>query len=303
MDDKETRPDKFRIVEAKDDNDNTVKLKVVKPTNTVVSDAQRISAKVWTDCVRDGIMTKKELGKFMKKQGIWDDDQEKEENKIKEELLALEKSLYLGGGRKPLPIEEGKKVAVEIRKKRNQLRDLIGERMGLEANTAEALADNARFDYLVTRCTFHADSGDLVYNSVEDYSTNSDSEVAFTAATTLAEMMYALEGDFEKKLPENKFLMEFNLVNDDLSLVNSDGETVDLEGRRINEFGQYIDGEGNRTDKEGNLLDKDGNYVLSAKYVDGSGNSLSEEPTQTKKTTTKRKTKASKASSTDSEDG
>ena len=41
MDDKETRPDKFRIVEAKDDNDNTVKLKVVKPTNTVVSDAQR----------------------------------------------------------------------------------------------------------------------------------------------------------------------------------------------------------------------------------------------------------------------
>ena len=202
-----------------------------------------------------------------------------------------------------MKLSDAKEIAIKMRIARAELRELISERIALEQNTAESLSDNARFDYLVTRCTFYADSGDLVYNSVEDYSTNSDSEVAFTAATTLAEMMYALEGDFEKKLPENKFLMEFNLVNDDLSLVNSDGETVDLEGTRINEFGQYIDGEGNRTDKEGNLLDKDGNYVLSAKYVDGSGNSLSQEPTQTKKTTTKRKTKASKASSTDSEDG
>ena len=264
------KDDKSRIVEVKRENGEKVKIKVTRPSNTVITDAQRISAKVWTDCVRDGIMTKKELGKFMKKQGIWDKEQQKEENTLKQEIIDLEKSLYLGDGKKPVPLEEGKKIAIEIRKKRNELRDLIGERLSLEGNTAEALADNARFDYLVTRCTTYED-GNLVYNSVEEYSSNSDDEIAFSAATTLAEMMYSLEDDFEKKLPENKFLLEFNLVNNDLSLVNQDGETVDLEGRKINEFGQYVNEQGQRTDSEGNALQEDGTYVLSTNYVDAEG--------------------------------
>tara|TARA_B100001564_G_C20655087_1_gene678777 strand:+ start:1430 stop:2314 length:885 start_codon:yes stop_codon:yes gene_type:complete len=293
------KDNKTRSVDVKLENGETVKIKVTRPSNTVITDAQRISAKVWTDCVRDGIMTKKELAKFMRKQKIWDKEQENEENELKQEIIDLEKSLYLGGGKKPVPLDEGKKTAIEIRRKRNELRDLIGERLSLEGNTAEALADNARFDYLVTRCTTYED-GKLVYNSVEEYSSNSDDEIAFSAATTLAEMMYSLEDDFEKKLPENKFLLEFNLVNKDLSLVNKEGETVDLEGRKINEFGQYVNEKGERTDSDGNALEEDGTYVLSTHYVDSEGKPVSEKkPTAKKKTTTKK----TKAVSTESNDG
>lgn len=291
------KEDKTRTVDVELENGEKVKIKVTRPSNTIITDAQRISAKVWTDCVRDGIMTKKELGKFMKKQGIWDKEQQQEENKLKQDIIDLEKSLYLGGGKKPVPLEEGKKIAIEIRQKRNELRDLIGERLSLEGNTAEALADNARFDYLVTRCTTYED-GKLVYNSVDEYSSNSDNEIAFSAATTLAEMMYSLEDNFEKKLPENKFLLEFNLVNNDLSLVNEDGETVDLEGRKVNELGQYVNDKGERTDSDGNVLEEDGTYVLSTNYVDSEGKPVTEKkPTAKKKTTTKK----TKAVSTDSD--
>ena len=292
------KDNKTREVDVKLEDGETVKIKVTRPSNTIITDAQRISAKVWTDCVRDGIMTKKELAKFMRKQKIWDKEQEEEENELKKEIVRLEKSLYLGGGKKPVPLEEGKKIAIEIRKKRNELKELIGERLSLEGNTAEALADNARFDYLVTRCTTYED-GKLVYNSVDEYSSNSDSEIAFSAATTLAEMMYALEDDFEAKLPENKFLLEFNLVNKDLSLVNKEGETVDLEGRKINELGQYVNEQGDRTDADGNPLEEDGTYVLATHYVDDAGNPIAEKKSAPKKKTTTRKTKAKSTDSTD----
>jgi hypothetical protein len=146
--------------------------------------------------------------------------------------------------------------------------------MSLEQNTAESLSDNARFDFLVANCTFH-ENGNKVYNNLDEYTANSDSEIAFAAATALAQMMYSVDKDFESKLPENKFLKMFNFVNDDLALVNDKGERVDTEGRRIDEFGYYVNEEGKRVDKDGNLLDENGNYVPSVTYVDDKGKKLS----------------------------
>jgi hypothetical protein len=52
--------------------------------------------------------------------------------------------------------------------------------------------------------------------------------------------------DWEKDLPENKFLVEFNFVNEDLELVNEDGHLVDSQGKLINKDGRYVDKEGNK---------------------------------------------------------
>jgi len=153
-----------------------------------------------------------------------------------------------------------------MRMRRSELRDLIAERISLEQNTAESISDNARFDYLVANCTFY-ENGQKVYNSIDEYQSRADAEPAFTAASTLAAMLYSVDKDFESKLPENKFLKMFNYVNEDLSLVNKDGETVDLEGRRIDKNGFYLNDEGKRVDKDGNLLDETGNYVPTVEYI------------------------------------
>ena len=258
--------DKSKTVEVTID-DNKVNIVIKKPNNVLISQAQRVGAKAWTDCVRDGIMTKKELEKFMKDQGIWDDGKDQEQKKLVEEISSLEKKLFIGSqGHGKLKASEGKEIAIQMRIKRAELRDLIAEKLSLEQNTAEAISDNVRFDFLVATCTFY-ENGQKVYSSLDDYQSRSDGEPAFTAASTLAGMLYSVDRDFEAKLPENKFLKMFNYVNEDLSLVNKEGDTVDLEGRRIDKNGFYLNDEGQRVDKDGNLLDESGNYVPTVEYI------------------------------------
>ena len=132
-------------VKLEDDNggEREVNIIVKKPYSTILSASQRVGAKVWTDCVRDGIMTRKELEKFMKEQNIWDDDKDKEQQTIVKEIGELERRLYVSGnGGKKLKASEGKSIAIEMRIKRNELRDLIAEKMSLEQNTAESISDN-----------------------------------------------------------------------------------------------------------------------------------------------------------------
>ena len=257
-----------------------VKIYVEKPNNEVVKGADRYRAKAWNECILDGIVTKKELSTLMKKRGIWSDKKEDEQEAISKEINQLEQKLYLECGKRNSKRAEGKEIAIQIRRKRNELRELISEKMGLEENTAEALADNSRFDYIVAHCTFHA-NGEKVYKDIDDYNSKSADEVAYTAASALAEMMYSIDSDFEKNLPENKWLKNRELVNDDLALVDDKGRRVDLEGRLINDEGYYIDEDGNRIDKEGNPLSEDGFY----EEVDDE-----ETGTEPKKRTTRKKT-------------
>jgi hypothetical protein len=272
-------------------NGKDLKILVRKPSNVLMSGAQRVGAKAWTDCVREGIMTKKELEKFMNAQGIWDKDKDEKQKAITDAIFSMEKQLYVGGKNGQLRASEGKKIAIEMRKKRNELRDLISERLSLEQNTAESISDNSKFDFLVASCTFY-ENGQKVYNDVDDYKQRSDDVLAYTAATALAGMLYSVDKDFEEKLPENKFLKMFHFVDDNLSLVNEKGETVDLDGRRIDSSGYYINDEGKRTDKDGNLLDDLGNYIPNITYVDDNDQALEEEP----KATAVQKVKKSKSS-------
>ena len=260
-----------------------VTIYVVKPSNQVISQADIQRAKRWNECIRDNVITKKELKTLMEDRGIWDKSKSDKEDEIGSKISDLEKKLYRGEGGKKPKVSEGKNIALEMRRLRSDLRELISERLGLEENTAEALADNARFDYFVANCTFYKDSGKRVYNSVEDYNERSSDSVAFTAASMLGNILYNLDSDFEKNLPENKWLNMFNLTDDEGSLVNSEGKTVDGEGRLINEQGHFLDEDGNRVDANGIPLDKDGNYIL----VDYE-NDL--EPPKKKRTTRKKAT-------------
>ena len=271
--------DKEKKVDVQVDGE-TVTVTVRKPGNQVLSSAQRVAAKAWTDCVRDGIMTKKELIKFMKDNDIWNEKKDKEEKNKIQEINDYEKELYLQHGKtKKLKLSDAKEIAIKMRVARAELRELISERIALEQKTAESLSDNARFDYLVSQCTYDATGARKVYTSLDDYLSRSDDEVAFAAATALAQLMYSIDKDVEANLPENRFLQRFNFVDEDLSLVDKDGHRVDAKGRKIDDQGFYIDDDGNRGDLDGNSVDEDGNYIPSIVYTDDSGKIVKESKT------------------------
>lgn len=246
-----------------------VEIVVRRPNNATISAADRYRAKVWNQCIKDGIMTRKQVERFLKDNDIWGEDQEKEQQKIAEKINALEKDLYagVGNGDKKRKLSEGRDIAHSIQKLRGELRDLIAEKMSLQDNTAESLSDNARFDYLVAGCSFYKENGEKVYASIDEYNSKSSDEVAYAAAAKLGEMLYALDSNFEKKLPENKWLLEFKLVDENLNPIQND-VLVDKEGRHVNDLGQYIDEDGNRVDRNGVPLESDGTYKMQVEYED-----------------------------------
>jgi hypothetical protein len=266
-------------VEFADKAKTPVKIYVQKPDNQTIQRADRVRAKAWNECVTDDIITKKELTELMRKRGIWDEEKDTQQKEVVSKISELEQKLYLECGKRKSKQEEGKKLAIDIRKERVKLRDLISEKMALEENTAEALADNARFDFLVANCTFK-EAGEKVYKDIVDYNSKSSDEIAFSAASALAEILYALDSDFEKNLPENRWLKSKSMVDDEMSLINDDGKRVDIKGRLISEEGYYIDADGNRVDLDGNPLDGEGLY----QEVDD------EKPKPTRKKATKKKT-------------
>ena len=262
-----------------DKPDEKIKIIVRKPSNRVQTEAARIGALVWTKCIKDGVMTKQELDKFMTDKGIWGKSKEQEKDDLSKEINVLEKKLYLGGEsptkkgarRKKVKLSEAKDLAIEMRRKRGKLRDLLAEKITLETNTAESLSENAKFDYIVAKCTFKADGITPVYSSAEDYGQRAEDAIAFNAAGTLAEMMYSINKDFEAKLPENRFLSRFGMINEEMHLVNKDGVTVDTKGNRINDDGHYLNEKGKRVDLKGNALDEDGNYEYAVEFEDDLG--------------------------------
>ena len=89
----------------------------------------------------------------------------------------------------------------------------------MDANTAEGLADNARFDYLVSVSVFDND-GNSYFEDIDDYKRKSSDTVAIKAAGEMANILYDLDPQFENNLPENKFLKQYKFVDEELRLVN-----------------------------------------------------------------------------------
>ena len=104
------------------------------------------------------------------------------------------------------------------------------------------------------------DTGKPVYKDKDAYLRDEGSEVSQKGASTFANMWYGLEEDYDKTLPENKFLQKFDVIDEELRLLNDKGELVDPYGRRVDEDGRFIDEDGNYIDVEGDRLTEDGEY-------------------------------------------
>jgi hypothetical protein len=231
-------------------------------------EATKAYNQTFSDAIKSKAIVRAKIDELLKEQGLWDDEKQIKLDQFQSEILYRERKLAEGG----ISLLEAKKIALEIKDVRSQIRDLIAIKMSLDNNTAEGQADNARFNYLVSACTVYKDNNQPYFRNMEDYLDKSTSEVAIKAAQTLANMMYGLDNNYEANLPENKFLKQYKFIDSKLRLINKEGKLVDQEGRLIDENGRFIDSEGNFVDKNGFRVDQDGEYVLEAKpFLDEEG--------------------------------
>lgn len=244
-------------------------------------EGQKVYNQAFTDAIKSKSVVRAKLDDLLQEQGLWNDDKQAKFTSLQKELLEGEKRLAKGG----FGIKEAKSLALKMRQVRDEIRDLISVRTSLDNHSAEGQADNARFNYLVASCVVYIDTNEPYFKDLEEYLNSADNPVAMMGAQTLATMVYGLDNNFEKTLPENKFLHKYKFVDEKLRLIDKQGRLIDAEGRLINDNGRYIDEHGSYVDKFGNKVDKDGEYLIDAEpFFDDDGKPiiLEENKTETK---------------------
>lgn len=238
-----------------------VKLSVVRPSNKVNQEGNKILNKTFADIIKADGIVREAINRVMREQKLWDDAREQEYEKLRKALNDNELKLASGG----IKLSEGRSIALEMADDRAKLQEMVAERNQLDAYTAQGQAENARFGYWVSQCTHYEEPekfGQKFFKSYEDYLNRVEDGVVNQIASEMGKLLYEVEDDWRKKLPEWAFLLRYKFVDDKLRLINRDGKLCDREYRLINEKGQLVDSDGNIIDEEGRRINADGGYMV-----------------------------------------
>tara|TARA_R110000824_G_scaffold168645_4_gene345627 strand:+ start:5126 stop:6064 length:939 start_codon:yes stop_codon:yes gene_type:complete len=250
-------------IKGKDAEGNEKVVYLQLPNAESNKEAQLAYNRAFRDALQSGAILRQKLNQVMQDQGIWDDEKEKQYNEILEKINEGEKRLSRGG----ISLSEARTIAIEMRENRTEFRGLIAERSSMDGNTAEGQADNERFAHLLYTCIKN-ENGKRQFKTKEAYDESAAHPYVIAAAGELAEKLYGLDPNYEKNLPENKFLQSYKFTDQALRLINEDGHLIDIDDegvqRLIDENGRFIkyDKEDEKyfVDKEGSRVSEEGDY-------------------------------------------
>jgi hypothetical protein len=263
----------YKTLESTDKDGNNVSVLLKTPDAGDYRDSQIEYNKAFRKALDSGALLRQKLVDYMEDQGIWDEEKQKKNDEYVQAISAKEEALKAGG----IKLSDAKQIALELRSLRIAFREFLSERNALDQNSVEGQADNARFSELVRLCMLNPKTKKPYFQTQNDYDASADQPWVIEAASQLAGMLYGLDPNYDHKLTENKFLKEFNYINDDLMLINDGGHLVDSEGRLIDEEGRFVayrTEEGLKTqDKEQRYyVNRDGEEVVMVVDDDGEEN-------------------------------
>ena len=227
------------------DNEGNEKIVIVrKPNHNQLTEAQLYSAKIFNKAKDSGACLRSKLNDFLISEGVWSEDNQNKLVELNNEIA--EKLNYLSTGKnkegKKLKLSEGKQFAIDIRNCRYDANQLLTRLRTNDAYTIEGQAENARFDMLVALCCFD-EEGNKIFSSIEDYYDKREEQYAVDAASKVASIVYELNDDWEKELPENKFLLEYKFVDEKLRYIDRQGRFINILGELVDEQGNTLEGE------------------------------------------------------------
>ena len=245
-------------------------VEVCKPTPKIDAEGNMASSKVFAKLVKEkdeegkpAYVLRSQLNTYLADIGIYSDDDINDINTFGERIKELEELLSKGGKKK----SEGREAAIELRKLRYAMYTLLMRQTQFDKNTVEHFADNARMNYLVTKCICF-EGGAPIWTSVDDYESDSYlQDMLAEPIGVLAGMISQYDPEFENNLPENKFLKKYKFCDDKYRLINKDGHLVDTAGNLIDEDGNQVN-KVVEVESVGEFLDDEGD-VVSPEAQDG----------------------------------
>lgn len=235
-------------------NDKTFLIK--KPTPAQSIEAQKYYNKTFSDALQSGAVLRAALDKYLRQQNVWDDERQKEYDKLQKQLRH-KVNLILKGG---MTVNDAKELAMDARKLRQELRDLTSVKLDADISTAESQAEQARMNYLCSVCILNPTTEKSYFDSYDEFLEHSNETEVMAAVNKFMTLLYDLDDNIALQYPENQFLRRYNFIDDEGRLINKDGKLVDEQGRLINEDGRLINSKGEFIDTDGNIVDKKGKY-------------------------------------------
>jgi hypothetical protein len=257
---------------AKSEDGVDVEIYVISPTHKIIQDASLIYNMKVASLIRGGknvnerLLLRAEVEEYLEKFNIWTNEDRLRMEQLGLRIRSIELLMKKGG----IKLSEGRQLTIETGRLREQMLQLYNKRQQLDSATIESVAENHRFNFLISQCVFKKSTEQPYYGSFTDYLNRSFEQVAITGAKKLAEMLYGLSDNIKDTLFENKWLKKAGFVNDDGKYIDKQGRLTDIDGRRINENGRFIDEEGNLVDKHGNSVDQSGDFLVveSQPFID-----------------------------------
>ena len=213
-----------------------VKVVLKSPSEADYRDSQIAYNKAFREALDSGAPLRQKLSDIMVEQNIWSDAKQAQHDSLVDQIQGLEKVLTSGG----IKLSDAKGHALKLRELRDEFRVLVTEKNILDQNSVEGQADNARFAELVRLCMINPATRKPFFSTQEEYDLAGMQPWVSEASAELASMLYGLDPDYDSKLVENEFLVDYGFADKELRLINEDGHLIDSEGRLIDEDGRFV---------------------------------------------------------------
>jgi hypothetical protein len=228
----------FTITE---DSGKEVVLCVRTPQYEDIEAADKVYASKIASLVRESggkrLLLRSQVNDFLKTSGVWTDEDETKIQTLNDEIDVLLTKLRKGG----LKMSEGRELAIATMEKRKEIVRVSSKRQIFDDTTIESVAEAEKMDYLVYSCTVYSDSGDNYWNSFEDMKNDKLSDAYRQASVTAYDVIFNVNPEFEKRLPENRWLKKYGFIDDELNYVDrKTGEKVDRFGKPIKELEEKL---------------------------------------------------------------
>lgn len=243
-------------------NDKTVELESTEITPRIRRDSEKYANLALQQAIADGFPLQIQLEQTLKNQGFNFDKFGVEIDRIGREIKALEISLLSGRiGEKKLTKLEGRALAIDIKKKREEVLTATSSLNAVYARTAERQADNERWQFFVYSTTVDPKTGRPFFKSFEEFKENSDTQLALDATVNFSKLISG-DNKIDASYPENKWLIKYNFMNEDLHFIDSKGRLCDEDFRLVNSEGRFINENGEFIDRDGNPVDASGTLII-----------------------------------------
>lgn len=195
--------------------------------------AIRVASLVKESSPRRKLLLRSDVDKFLRANGVWTEEDENTVNQLRQEIEVTLAKISKGGMKR----SEGRQLALDITDKRREIVRLMSKRQVFDDVTIESMAENEKVDYLIYSCTVYADSGANYWDSFEDMKNDKLSDAYRKASLIVAESVYNIDPNFERNLPENKWLHKYGYVDQELNYVDpKTGEKVNRDGKPVKEI-------------------------------------------------------------------